>query len=144
MKTVENIDGIISVMKKGPTMPSILNIKLKNIEKKTTGRLIIIDLLHPRFTPLLPGVTNPIHESFDYLRKVFISSSFYNYLIIKIEFIVDKLTSPNCTEILKTSATVLTNEITKYICGKSRLLVVGYINVGIQIKKNYSKCTYIS
>lgn len=42
---------------------------------------------------------------------------------------VDKFTKPDCIEEIKTNTSVLTNEIGKYICGKNKLLVVGYINV---------------
>lgn len=69
MQAVQSVDDISAIIEDVPTLPFILNIKLANTSKNTLGRLTLIDLLHPRFTPLLPGITNPIHESFDYLRK---------------------------------------------------------------------------
>lgn len=111
MQAVQSVDDISAIIEDVPTLPFILNIKLANTSKNTLGRLTLVDLLHPRFTPLLPGITNPIHESFDYLR-----------------YIVEKHTTPNCKEQFKTSSTVLTNEITKCFCGNCKCIVVGYIN----------------
>lgn len=79
MRSVDSIGDIISIIEKEPIMPSILNIRLTHAENKTTGRLVIVDLLHPRFTPLLPGITNPIHASFDYLRKFYLQMLYFIY-----------------------------------------------------------------
>lgn len=69
MKKVGNIMAIWTILQRDSSIPTIMTIKLTNLKKNTVGRLVLIDLLHPRFSLLYQKGKEKSFFSFSKLRK---------------------------------------------------------------------------
>lgn len=68
MKKVGSLSEIVKIVQKNSSIPTVLTIKLRNLVKNTIGRLVLIDLLHPRFSQLTK-THDKLYNSFSELCK---------------------------------------------------------------------------
>lgn len=68
MKKVDDLAEVVKIVQKNSSIPTILTIKLRNLKENTVGRLVFIDLLHPRFSQLTK-THDKLYDSFSKLRK---------------------------------------------------------------------------
>ncbi|KAI7864212.1 uncharacterized protein EV154DRAFT_187533 [Mucor mucedo] len=109
MKKVDDLAEVVKIVQKNSSIPTILTIKLRNLKENTVGRLVFIDLLHPRFSQLTK-THDKLYDSFSKLRNA-----------------VATITSDKSAKI-DLSNTFLTKEMTKYISGHNKLVIFAYLN----------------
>ncbi|KAI8090829.1 hypothetical protein BDF21DRAFT_491172 [Thamnidium elegans] len=96
---------------RGTAWPSILTIKLIDPAKDTVGRLSLVDLLHPRFSSLLNSGKDKCYHSFQKLVNT-----------------ITAVTTPGYNGKLSTNNCFLIHELEKYITGRNKLIVFGFMN----------------
>jgi hypothetical protein len=82
MKNVDNIMAIWTISQKNSSIPTIMTIKLTHLKKNMFGRVVLIDLLHPRFSLMFHKRNEKSSFSFSKLRKFVIIHERIRYLHI--------------------------------------------------------------
>jgi hypothetical protein len=112
LKAVKSIDDIWKVVQGGCLDPFMLTIRITDKAKKTQGRIQYFDLLCPSFN-LASSQSSKIDLSFYHLNRL-------------AEFMRK---DDRREQFYDTNVYVLTKELSKYVCGNNKLLVLGFINV---------------